>query len=392
MREAILKSQGIYSKQSTESGVTLGYKAIKAMGYVQIDSISVVERAHHHTLWNRTQRYQPEHIEVLLKDRKIFEYWSHAAAYLPMSDYRFSLPRKTAIARGDTHWHRNVDKKLMASVVERISIDGPLQARDFKDIRQKSTGWWDWKPAKIALEQLYMEGELMVLRREGFQKVYDLTERVLPPGINCSSPTQEAYYQHLITRYLTAHAVGTVEQISYLLKGIKKPVNLCCANMLEDGRLISVIIDGHTYYALPTLSNLLSKKLNLEGVKILSPFDNLLIQRKRTKALFDYDYQIECYLPAAKRKVGYFSLPLLWGSNFAGRMDAKMDRKSGTLNVQHLHLETLDRKAFIESLKPALKAFLAFNKASSIRLAKITSRYETLSSMQCKQMSNSLRV
>jgi uncharacterized protein YcaQ len=388
-QKTILLSQGVNTEHKLGHGKDATYKAIASMNYVQIDSISVVERAHHHSIWNRAENYEPIHIAQLLEDKIIFEYWAHAASYLPMNDYRYSLPRKKSIAQGDTHWFSK-DKKTMALVLDRIKAEGPLQAKDFKDSREKNTGWWDWKPAKKALEQLFMEGQLMVESRQGFQKVYDLTERVLPSTIDISTPSNEAYYQHLIINYLTANAIGTPQQITYLLKGLKTPVQKHCMQMLEEGLLITVTVDNQCYFALPTVNNLLEKKLTRSKVKILSPFDNLLIQRKRTKALFSYDYQIECYVPADKRKIGYFSLPLLWGVKFSGRMDVKMDRKLGVLNILNLHLETEKVDEFIVELKKALDKFLSFNKGKSINVVKITSNNQTLSKSRVDELTATL--
>jgi uncharacterized protein YcaQ len=388
-QQIILVSQGIHPGKKLSCGKEATYKAIKAMNYAQIDSISVVERAHHHSIWNRAENYHPSHIEQLLEDKQVFEYWSHAASYLPMVDYRYSLPRKNAIAQGELHWFSK-DKKSMAHVLKRISSEGPLQAKDFKDTRESKTGWWDWKPTKKALEQLFMEGKLMILKRQGFQKVYDLTERVLPSNIDISIPSEEEYFQHLIINYLSANAIGTPEQITYLLKGLKKPIKQFCMHMLENGLLIEVIVDNQAYFALPTINDLLKKKLSSDKVKILSPFDNILIQRKRTKALFNYNYQIECYVPANKRKFGYFSLPLLWGTKFSGRMDAKMDRKLGTLTILNLHLETDQIDEFIVELKKSLKCFLRFNNGNNINIVKITSDRKKLSGSDIKQITKML--
>lgn len=370
-KKAIFISQGLYNKNHKGNELDASLQVIQSLNYVQIDSISVVERAHHHSIWNRAENYHPSHIDQLLENKQVFEYWSHAASYLPMAHYRYSLPRKSAIANGEQHWFKQ-DHKTMALVLERIKLDGPLQAKDFKDTRKTTSGWWDWKPAKKALEQLFMQGDLMVLKRQGFQKVYDLTERVLPANIDTSIPNEEEYYAHLIIRYLTANAIGTPEQMSYLLKGIKKPVKTQCMQMLEAGLLITVDVKGQSYFALPSINDLLRKKLGHNPLKILSPFDNLLIQRKRIKQLFNYDYQIECYVPANKRKIGYFSLPLLWGRTFVGQMDVKMDRKSGVLNILNLHLQTDKLDEFIVELKTELNKFLTFNNGKSIHVSKIT--------------------
>ncbi len=385
-QKLILLCQGIHQENKIGRTEEASYRAIKAINYVQIDSISVVERAHHHSIWNRAENYVPAHIDKLVAEKKIFEYWSHAAAYLPMSDYRYSLPRKKAIAQGEQHWF-NKDQKSMKHVLDRIKLEGPLQAKDFKETRKTSTGWWDWKPAKKALEQLFMEGELMVVKRQGFQKVYDLTERVLPPHIDVSMPTHEEHLKHLIINYLNANAVGTAEQMSYLLKGLKPAIKNHCMQMLEAGLLITVNIENQIYFALPEINNLLKNRLNHKKVKILSPFDNLLIQRKRTKELFHYDYQIECYVPESKRKVGYFSLPLLWGRKFSGRMDVKMDRKLGILNILNLHLEIKKADEFIIDLKIALDKFLAFNNGTQINIVKITTNIKPLSHETIKKFS-----
>ncbi|MBL4941446.1 MAG: YcaQ family DNA glycosylase [Colwellia sp.] len=393
-QKAILLSQGLYTENKLGTGTQATYNAIKNINYVQIDSISVVARAHHHSLWNRVENYSPIHLEQLLADKQIFEYWSHAASYLPMVDYRYSLPRKNAFVKGDEHWFEK-DKKIMSLVLARIKDEGALQAKDFKEPRKTNTGWWDWKPAKRALDQLFMEGELMVVKRQGFQKVYDLTERVLPSNIDTSMPSEEEYFQHLIINYLTANAIGTPQQITYLRKGLKIPIKQRCLQMLEEDLLITVTVDNQVYFALPTINDLIKTKLaNIAPpqakVKILSPFDNLLIQRKRTKALFNYDYQIECYVPADKRKFGYFSLPLLWGRKFSGRMDVKMDRKLGVLTLLTLHIETDKIDEFIVELKKTLDKFLSFNHGTSIKVAKITSNKLILSDNKVKELMSTL--
>jgi uncharacterized protein YcaQ len=369
-RKIILLSQKIHSPMGRGNKGAL--KAIEQLGYIQIDSISVVQRAHHHTLWNRLKHYQPSDLQALEAQQQVFEYWSHAAAYLPMRDFRFSLPKKQAIASGQIHWHEK-DPKLANSILQRIAADGPLQAKDFEHKRTvKSSGWWDWKPAKKALEQLFMEGELMVLKRQGFQKVYDLTERVLPDNIDTSTPSKAEYHQHLIKQFLRAHGLASPAEMSYLLRGHKNIITRECAELLEDGQLIKVNVKQQEYYALPNVIDLLKQTLSRNKVKILSPFDNLLIQRKRTNVLFNYNYQIECYVPEEKRQYGYFSLPLLWGQNFAGRMDAKIDRRTSILHIKNLHIETSKITEFLHCLQPSLLNFMIFNQAIKAQIHKIS--------------------
>lgn len=370
-RKIQLISQGLAAAQPKQQNAATTLNVIQQLGYIQIDSISVIQRAHHHCLWSRLPNYQLAHIDQLLASKHVFEYWSHAAAFLPMDDYRFSLPRKQAIARGEKHWF-DKDHKLVKNILQRIRTEGPLKAKDFEQRKTLNTGWWDWKPAKKALEQLFMEGQLMVSKRLGFQKVYDLTERVLPANVDTRLPTNEEFYRHLIIRHLQANGLAKPFNISYLRKGLLKPIQQQCKAMLHDGELLLVEVNQQQYYALPCVTDLLNKKLRHTRVHILSPFDNLLIQRQRTRELFGFDYQIECYVPAPKRQYGYFCLPLLFGDQFAGRMDAKIDRKTGVLNIIHLHIETDKIEEFIAALKPALVNFMYFNRGQTMEMKRLS--------------------
>lgn len=371
-RKAALVSQGIHLEHRLGRGKNATLKVIEKLGYIQVDTISVVERAHHHTLWSRALGYQKSHLEQLRADGDVFEYWSHAAAYLPMRDYRFSLPRKQAIRRGEKHWYE-VEPELLSAVLKRVRDEGPMQSRDFEHTRKGAGGWWEWKPAKRALEQLFMRGELMIARREGFQKVYDLTERVVPAKTDTSMPTQEEFLDHLILGYLAAHGVGSPSQMAYLRKGIKPQITQRCRELAEDGSLIALKLNKADYFALANLEEILLTPLSQKKIKILSPFDNLLIQRDRTRDLFAFDYQIECYVPEKKRRFGYFVLPILWGHKFAGRMDAKIDRKSKVMTVKKLYIETKQEKEFLAALLPVLEQFCVFNGGEQFTIAQQTS-------------------
>jgi uncharacterized protein YcaQ len=367
-----LVSQGLHKVHAFGQGVKGVNDAVKHLSYIQIDSISVIQRAHHHCLWSRVKDYQSDFIDQLISQKQIFEYWSHAAAYLPMQDYRFSLPKKHAIAAGEKQW-REQNPIAEKRVLQRIKQEGPLRAKDFEhDRTKKGSGWWDWKPDKVALEQLFIEGELMVVERLGFQKVYDLTERVLPAGIDTTVPSPNEFERHLINRYLCAHGFASAQQISYLRKGLKSHITHTCQEMLENNDLQQVTVGKQTYYALPKATDLLKKSVSRKQVNILSPFDNVVIPRKRLSEIFGFDYQIECYVPPDKRQYGYFSLPLLWGTEFVGRMDTKIDRKTHILHIQNLHLETAKVDEFIDVLKAALKAFMQFNGGKITKIHQVT--------------------
>lgn len=340
--------------------------SFNTLGYVQIDTISVVNRAHLHVLWSRNHHFKENHLESLFESKGIFEYWSHAAAMLPIKDYKFSLIRKQQIANGDIHWFKN-KPELMSHVKNIIAKEGAKKSSDFKHKRNANSGWWDWKPAKIALEQLYMEGQLMVQKRQGFQKLYELTENVLPAEINTSVPTTEEYCIHLIKRYLYTQGIGTAENIAYLRKGLKPKVHNCLIQMYADGELEKVSVKQQEYYALPDRLTLLNNRLQRK-VHILSPFDNMVIQRKRLTELFDYDYQIECYVPAAKRKYGYFCLPILYGNELVGRIDCKAHRKQRVLKVNAVFQEKpiKNKEKYQADLQQVLLDFAEFNQCDEV--------------------------
>ncbi|MEO1133374.1 MAG: crosslink repair DNA glycosylase YcaQ family protein [Cyanobacteria bacterium J06639_1] len=373
LRRLALASQGLLQAQPYGRGLAAGArKAIAHIGYVQIDTISVVERAHHHVLYSRVPNFKPAMTHQLLRDRDIFEYWAHAAAFLPVADFRFSLPYKHAIKSGQTHWYKTPDKKLMGELLERIRLDGPMRSRDLEADTTKRSGWWDWKPAKKALEQMYMEGDLMVSDREGFQKVYDLTERVLPSHVDTRMPSTAEFAAHLVDRQLQCHGLVSLKGLTYqrrnpkLRKVVKALVDAKLASReLEQVRLsngeVFLLEAGALEWPLPRASN---------RMLILSPFDNSVIQRDRLKALFQFDYQLECYVPAAKRKYGYFSLPLLYRDTFIGRMDCKAHRKLSQLEIKSLYFEqhSFDKDLVISAFVQAIETFCRFQKCDSVVL------------------------
>ena len=310
-----------------------------------------------------------------------FEYWAHAAAFLPIADFRFSLPYKHAIKNGQTHWYRTRDTKLMSELLARIRSDGPIRSRDLETNTKKHAGWWDWKPAKKALEQMYMEGDLMVSNREGFQKAYDLTERVLPSHVNLQMPSMEEFAAHIVDQQLRCHGFASLKGLTYqrrnteLRKAVKTLVNERLAQRTFEQVQVSsgevfILETGALERRLPRLNN---------RMLILSPFDNSVIQRQRLKALFQYDYQLECYVPAAKRQYGYFCLPLLYRGEFIGRMDCKAHRKISQLEIKSLHLEkhNFDEDLVITAFVDAITQFCHFQKCNSVSLIKTHPKHLT---------------
>ena len=373
LRRLVLQAQGLLQARPFGSGLAGAASAIEHLGHVQIDTISVVERAHHHVLHNRVPGYQPAMLEQLLRQRRIFEYWAHAAAFLPIQDFRYSLPYKHAIRSGQTHWFRNHDRKLMRELLARIRSDGPLRSRDLEDGRDSRAGWWDWKPAKQALEQLYMEGELMVSGREGFQKTYDLTERVLPEDVDTRMPDTEGLARHVLEQQLRCQGLATVKGLAYHQPrnpALRKAIQAQVEDRIAQHELEAIRLpDGERWVVNAGALDQPSPRIR-SRLQILSPFDNSVIQRDRLHSLFGFDYQIECYVPAAKRQFGYFSLPLLHRDGFVGRMDCKAHRRARRLEVIALHLEPKQpiQAALIDALAEALHRFSAFQQCEQISL------------------------
>lgn len=354
----VLRSQLLDGKNHSTS------KIIKSLGYIQIDTISVIERAHHHILWTRNSNYSTDELNKLLRKKKVFEYWSHAASYLPIEDYRFSLPRKHLYQTEKSHWFK-VDKKTKKYVLDRIKAEGPLASKDFKT-EKKTSGWYDWKPTKKALEQLFMEGRVMTKERRGFQKLYDLPENVLPSSISTKKPSDQEFAQHLIQKQLKAFGIATIDEIAYLRGGpIKKLVKEKMQELIEDKKVSPITVDGvdQKYFA---LNSELRKKPSQHENKVyfLSPFDNLIIQRKRLKHLFDFDYQLECYVPQPKRKFGYFCLPIFHQNQFHGLLDLKAHRKEEQLEVLSLHYQK--KKLRSKLIKDELQKFASFNQCKKV--------------------------
>ena len=362
-RRLAIISQGLHTAMPFGRGIRGMINAVNHLGYIQIDTISVVERAHHHVLYSRIPQYKKSLLrQAQIKHRKVLEYWSHAAAFIPMDDYRYTIPIQQIFRTGADGWPQ-CDRTLMNEVLLRVRDEGPLMSRDFEHSGQKQGNWWDWKPAKRALQRLFFEGELLVSHREGFQRVYDLPERIIPAYVDTTSPTRSEYCDYLIDRYIKAHGYGTVKMIGYLRKGMSKFIQLRIEERLREGSLIKINIKHKSHpliVAHPEVLDLLNRSIK-QNPRILSPFDNLVIQRERLKLIFDFDYQIECYVPSEKRVYGYFVLPILIGSRLAGRIDAKADRRSRDFKILSTFSENwIAKDVFMAKTLPTLERYAEF--------------------------------
>jgi uncharacterized protein YcaQ len=378
-RKIILHAAGLAKRAQFGKGKDAVYKLIDHLGFLQIDTIYVVERAHHHAIASRVPNYNPEWLEQLQADGQIFEFWTYASGFIPMHDFRFSLPVKESFAARRKQ-PTPAELNLMRKILDRVSREGPVMARDFENDRvTKSSGWWDWRPSKIALEWLHFDGRLMTLRRKDFLKVYDLTENLVPYSIDKTMPSAEEYAHQVIMRSLNALGVAYLKDIAFRGRYVKNSIKTELQKLVDSGEVLSVKVEGledSPLYMLPKYKN---KKITLKGdAFVLSPFDTLNVYRHRLKNFFDFDYQVECFVPQPKRKYGYFSLPILVGDTFVARMDSKAERMKRVLTINNLHFERIKlSKPMIEKVSEAIAAFAKFNQCDSITIKKSNNKLLT---------------
>lgn len=337
---------------------------IRQLGFVQIDSIRTVERAHHMILFARNQTYQPEHLRQLLEvDRHLFEHWTHDAALIPTDFYGHWQQRFTrAEDRLRERWRKIRPKgqsavgevnfeDMMAQVKDHIERHGPTMSRDLKPkspkAKAKKNGWWEWHPSKTALEFLWRTGDLSITRRDGFQKVYDLSERVIPTDArNNKGQSDNRYIDWACNSALDRLGFATSAELAAFWGSINAADARAWCENNSGGKLLQVMVEsadgtpGKLSYARPELLDEISSLAPPpDRLRVLSPFDPLIRDRKRLQRLFNFDYRIEIFVPEAKRKYGYYVFPLLEGARMIGRIDMKAQRKENTLHVTGLWLE-----------------------------------------------------
>lgn len=366
-RALSLNSQHLHKRGR---GLTQTSQIVNHLGYVQIDAIAVIERAHHHVLWSRIGDYQPEWLNTLLEQRQVFEYWGHAASYLPFADFRYYLPRMQDFAERSS-WGRErlaTYGHLLPEVLQRLEQEGPLSTRHFKATGQRpSGGWWNWKPAKIALELLYWQGRVMVSRREGFDKVYDLAERVMPAGLDCRTPAPEETARFCVRRALQSLGSAQLPEIAkHLPLSHPSHLNIALEELCEAGEVSRIQVAGQAAPEYALTASLLAPVTRPSEARLLSPFDNLVIQRKRFQRLFGGSYLFEAYVPAAKRQYGYFSLPLLLGDELVAYLDCKALRREKILAIQQATWLRPLKKAEQSRVQAELKRFVTLNACHSV--------------------------
>ncbi len=321
---------------------------IDRLGFVQLDSIATVARAHHMILFARRQSYRQDGLDPLLARRGLFEHWTHDAAVIPTRFFPFwrhrfrrDRPRLLARWRG---WQRDGFEDQFETVLARIAERGPVSASDVGEDETRGTGgWWDWHPSKAALEYLWRVGELSITRRDAFRKVYDLTSRVIPEEILAQDPGDAATIDWACSAALARLGFATSGELAaFWAAATPAEAQAWCHDALAQGRIVEVRIEGadgtlRRSYARPDLVEQAQAAPEPPSrIRILSPFDPALRDRNRAERLFGFRYRIEIYVPEPKRTFGYYVFPILEGGRLIGRIDMKARRDRGTLQVRAL--------------------------------------------------------
>ena len=312
--------------------------AVAHLGYVQIDTINVIERCHHHILWNRIPDYRRDDLrQAQSVDRSVFEYWTHALSYVPTRDFRYFIPEMRLHRREGHRWFASV-KPADTRKVMRLLRQGALTIRDIEDdvLTEKEHLWSSRKPSKRALQLAFYSGRVTISERNGMLKTHELIERhfgweKLPKGASAGDFTA-----YLLERGLRSQGMVSLDSICHLDAPRKTAVRRLIERRVRHGELVAVALEGagkQEHWASPAVLEA-SRETVPELVHILSPFDPLIIQRKRTHLFFDYEHRFEAYVPKAKRKFGYFALPVLAGDEIVAAIDLKTDRQKKKLLLQ----------------------------------------------------------
>jgi uncharacterized protein YcaQ len=320
---------------------------IRRLGCLQIDTIHVVARSPYFVLWSRLGEYDPAWLdELLYPDRQVFEYWAHAASIVPIEYWPLFRSRMLEHARGErSSWlqWRAENVEVVEHVLREIAERGPLGAADFEaPAGHKSGGWWDWKPAEVALDYLWTSGDLMIERRMNFHRRYDLRERLMPGWDDAQMPGEDERRRRLAEIALRAMGVATSRQLADYFRQKQVGLAQVLEALVDEGLAERVQVADwamSAYVHRDSWQQFTSGLVAPEHTTLLTPFDSLIWHRDRTKALWGFEYILECYVPEPKRRYGYFVLTILRRGDLVGRLDAKAERKAGVFRVKAIYLE-----------------------------------------------------
>ena len=369
-RRLWLRAQRLDDGAPFGAGPTAVAAAIRHLGYVQIDTINVIERCHHHILWSRIPQYRTAALAAVQStDKSAFEYWAHALAYIPTDDYRFFAPAMDAWRAKPHPSYAKIDSDAYAALLARIRDDGPLSLRDIDDqvLEEKAHPWASRKPSKRLLNYGFWVGDLTISARTGMLKTYELTTRHFRWDAAPPAATPDEFAAYLLDRGLRTQGVISLESATYGDARAKSAVARLAAERVALKALVPIEIEGvarANHWAEPAALDELASLDPARRAHILSPFDPLVIQRKRLAALFGHEHRFEAYVPAAKRVLGYFALPVLVGDRIVAAIDTKMDRKAGALLIQKWTWIVPETKALRSKVEAALGRFERFQKAA----------------------------
>jgi uncharacterized protein YcaQ len=343
-----LAAQGLLNLRRKSADKNDVLEAIRSMGALQIDTIHVVARSPYLVLWSRLGDYRTEWLDELLAEGALFEYWAHEACFLPVEDY--GLYRHRMLDPSAMGWKYSAqwmaeNRTAVDALLDHIRVNGAVRSADFIRKEGKGGGWWGWKPEKRSLEVLFTAGHLMIARRQAFQRVYDLAERVLPHWDDSQLLSLAATRRRLLLKAVYALGVAKGTWISDYFRSGKGRQQPDPEILVEEGALIRAKVEGWNVpvYIHPLHAELAQAAaaglLRPSATTLLSPFDPLVWDRRRALELFYFDYRLECYTPAHKRRYGYFVLPILRRGALVGRLDAKMHRSQKTFEIKALHLQ-----------------------------------------------------
>jgi uncharacterized protein YcaQ len=361
-RSLALAAQGFDKPRTkTKSTTADAVAVIKKLGVIQIDSVNVLVRSQELPLFSRLGDHDRDAISKATSHRKIFEYWGHEAAHLPVELHPVFRFKMHAARSGKLkHWGLTSfyadNKAFVKRILKHVEVNGSTSARDLSTRTTKKSSWWDWDEAKTALEYLFLTGELMSCGRgSDFARVYDTPERVLPEKI-LQMPTlsETDARKDLLVRAMRAQGVATLRDLADYYRQKPAVVKPLVSELVEQGVLREVAVDGWQDKAYVHRSAKLPRKLY--ATALLSPFDSLVWCRPRNERLFDFHYRIEIYTPKEKRKFGYYVLPFMMNGQMVGRVDLKADRENSKLLVQSVHTERgVKRSAVNDALTTELR-------------------------------------
>jgi uncharacterized protein len=338
-RRIWLHAQRLDTASPFGDGPGATHRAVEHLGYVQIDTINVIERCHHHILWTRIPCYRREHLHRAQSvDRTVFEYWTHALSYIPTRDLRFFLPEMKRHRRSPRPWFAAVKPADLRRVMRLVREAGALTIRDIEDdvLVEKEHAWASRKPSKRALQLAFYRGALTISEREGMLKTYELMERHFGWDRPPKPATEREVLDYLLDRALRAQGVVSLESICHLDAARKPAMRRAIDARVRQGQLVPVALEGAEkieHWTAPATLDANHDPLQ-EMTHVLSPFDPLIIQRKRLRLFFCYDHRFEAYVPKAKRLFGYFTLPVLADDEIVAAIDLKADRENGKLLIQ----------------------------------------------------------